>query len=73
MPSSSQQRMVNKCRQHPMKMQKEINNARVLLEPILHDTEDLDPQQVAQGMKKEVQQMKDQSVFTEIDCNMCQC
>ena len=48
----------------------EINNERILLEPILHDTEDLDPQQVAQGMKKEVQQMKDQSVFTEIDFNM---
>ena len=48
----------------------EINNERILLEPIIHDTEGLDPQQVAQGMKKEVQQMKDQSVFTEIDGNM---
>ena len=47
----------------------EINNERILLEPILHDTEDLDPQQVAQGMKKEVQQMKGQSVFSEIDGN----
>ena len=45
----------------------EIKNERILLEPIIHDTEGLDPQQVAQGMKKEVQQMKDQSVFTEID------
>ena len=48
----------------------EINNERILQEPILHDTEDLDPQKVAQGMKKEVQQMKDQSVFTEIDGHM---
>ena len=32
----------------------EIENERILLEPIIHDTEDLDPQQVAQGMKKEV-------------------
>ena len=47
----------------------EIKNERILLEPIIHDTEGLDPQQVAQGMKKEVQQMKDQSVFTEIDGN----
>ena len=47
----------------------EINNERILLEPILHDTEDLHSQEVAQGMTKEVQQMKDQSVFTEIDGN----
>ena len=47
----------------------EIENERILLEPIIHDTEDLDPQLVAQGMKKEVQQMKEQSVFTEIDGN----
>ena len=47
----------------------EIENERILLEPIIHETEGLDPQQVAQGMKKEVQQMKDQSVFTEIDGN----
>ena len=33
--------------------------ARILLEPITHDTEGLDPQLVSQGMKKEVQQMKD--------------
>ena len=43
----------------------EIENETILLEPI----EDLDPQLVAQGMKKEVQQMKEQSVFTEIDGN----
>ena len=47
----------------------EIDNERILLEPIIHDTEGLDPQQVAQGMKKEVQQMKYQSVFTEVDGN----
>ena len=47
----------------------EIENETILLERITHDTEGLDPQQVAQGMKKEVQQMKDQSVFTEIDGN----
>ena len=47
----------------------EIDNERILLEPIIHDTKGLDPQQVAQGMKKEVQLMKDQSVFTEIDGN----
>ena len=42
---------------------------RILLEPIIHDTEGLDPQQVSQGMKKEVQQMKHQSIFTEIGGN----
>ena len=47
----------------------EINNERVLLEPITHDTEGLDPQHVSQGMEKEAQQVKDQSVFTEIDGN----
>ena len=47
----------------------EVDNERIPLEPITHDTEGLDPQQVAQGMKRDVQQMKDQSVFTEIECN----
>ena len=47
----------------------EIEKEWILLQPITHDTEGLDPQQVAQGMKKGVQQMKDQSVFTEIDGN----
>ena len=42
----------------------EIENERILLEPIMHDTEGLDPQQVAKGMKKEVQQMKDQNKNT---------
>ena len=45
----------------------EINNERILLEPILHDTEDLDPQQVAQGMKKEVQQVKKSIRWQRID------
>ena len=47
----------------------EIDNKRVLLEPITHDTEGLDPQHVSQGMEKKVQQMKDQSLFTEVDGN----
>ena len=47
----------------------EIDNERILLEPITHDTEGLDPQLLSQGMEKEGQQMKDQSVFTEIDGN----
>ena len=44
----------------------EIESKRILLEPVIHDTEGLDPQQVAQAMKKDAQQMNDQSVFTEI-------
>ena len=47
----------------------EIDNERILLEPTIRDIEGLDPQHVSQGMEKEVQQMKDQPVFTEIDGN----
>ena len=47
----------------------QIGNERILLEPVIHDTDGLDPQQVAQGMKKEVQQITDQSVLTEIEGN----
>ena len=47
----------------------ETDNERILLDPIINDAEGLDLQQVAQGMKKEVQQMRDQSVFTETDGN----
>ena len=36
----------------------DIENERILPQPIIHDTEGLDPQQVAQGTKKEVQQTK---------------
>ena len=53
----------------PSEDTEETDNERVLLEPITHDTEGLDPQLVSQGTNKEVQQMKDQSVFTEIDGN----
>ena len=44
-----------------------IESERILLEPILHGTEGLDPTKVAAGMKKEIQQMKEQGVYTEID------
>ncbi len=38
----------------------------ILFEPIIHDTEGLDKQLPAQGMKKEIQQMKQQKVYTEV-------
>ena len=38
----------------------------ILLEPIINDTEGLDKQLTTQGMKKEVQQMKQQNVYTEV-------
>ena len=38
----------------------------ILLEPIINDTEGLDKQLTIQGMKKEVQQMKQQNVYTEV-------
>ena len=38
----------------------------ILLEPITNDTEGLDKQLTTQGMKKEVQRMKQQNVYTEV-------
>ena len=38
----------------------------ILLEPIINDAEGLDKQLTTQGMKKEVQQMKQQTVYTEV-------
>ena len=38
----------------------------ILLEPVIKDTEVLDKQLTTQGMKKEVQQMKQQNVYTEV-------
>ena len=38
----------------------------ILLEPIINDTEGLDKQLTTQGMKKEVQQIKQQNVYTEV-------
>ena len=38
----------------------------ILLETIINDTEGLDKQWTTQGMKKEVQQMKQQNVYTEV-------
>lgn len=36
----------------------------ILLEPIINNTEGLDKQLTIQGMKKEIQQMKHQNVYT---------
>ena len=41
-------------RQRETTSNEEIESERNLLEPILHDTEELDPQLVSQGMKNEV-------------------
>ena len=38
----------------------------ILLEPIINGTEGLDKQLTTQGVKKEVQQMKQQNVYTEV-------
>ena len=38
----------------------------ILLEPIINDTEGLDKHLTTQGMKKEIQQMKQQNVYTEV-------
>ena len=44
----------------------EIDDERILLEPVARDTEGLDPHS---RVTKAVQQIKDNSVFTEIDGN----
>ena len=38
----------------------------IVLEPIINDTEGLDKQLTTQGMKEEIQQMKQQNVYTEV-------
>ena len=45
----------------------EIGNERILLERIINNTEGLDPRQVARAMKRQMQQMKGQGRFTEVD------
>ena len=43
----------------------EATTERILLEPIIHDTEGFDKQKLITGMKKEIDAMKQQPVFTE--------
>ena len=47
--------------------QQEVQNEKILLEPIVTNTEGLDRNKVIDGMKKEIQQAKQQSVYAEID------
>ena len=47
--------------------QQEVQNEKILLEPIVTNTEGLDRKKVIDGMKKEIRQMKQQNVYTEID------
>ena len=44
-----------------------MQNEKILLEPIVTNTEGLDRKKVIDGMKKEIRQMKQQNVYTEID------
>ena len=46
-------------------MGKQQQNASFYIEPIIHDTEGFDKQKLITGMKKEIDSMKQQQVFTE--------
>ena len=41
----------------------------ILLEPIVNNTDGLDKQKTIEGMKKEIEQMKSQQVYTEVSYN----
>ena len=45
--------------------EEEATTERILLEPIIHDTEGFDKQKLITGMKKEIDSMRQQQVFTE--------
>ena len=47
----------------------EVITEHILLEPILNNTDGLDKQKTIEGMKKEIEQMKSQQVYTEVSYN----
>ena len=49
--------------------QQEVEAERVLLEPMVHSTEGLDKKKTIEGMKHEVEQMKKQGVYSEVNIN----
>ena len=72
-PATSKQRVTavtvktNKGQEITAGACKDTNETQmILLEPVIKDTEGLDKQLTTQGMKKEVQQMKQQNVYTEV-------
>ena len=49
--------------------QQEVETERILLEPMVHNTEGLDKKKTIEGMKHEVEQMRKQGVYSEVNIN----
>ena len=51
---------------HSCEDAQEQHNEKILLEPIINNTEGLDPEKTKEGMKQEIQSMKKQQVYIEV-------
>ena len=49
--------------------EQEAETEKALLEPMVHNTEGLDKKKTIEGMTHEIEQMKKQGVYTEVDIN----
>ena len=49
--------------------EQEAETEKILLEPMVHNTEGLDKKKTIEGMKHEIEQMKKQGVYTEVNIN----
>ena len=49
--------------------EQEVETEKILLEPMVHNTEGLDKKKTIEGMKHEIEQMKKQDVYTEVNIN----
>ena len=49
--------------------EQEVEPERILLEPMVHNAEGLDKKKTIEGMKHEVEQMKKQGVYSEVNIN----
>ena len=49
--------------------EQEVELEKILLEPMVHNTEGLDKKKTVEGMKHEVEQMKKQGVYSEVNIN----
>ena len=49
--------------------EQEVELEKILLEPMAHNTEGLDKKKTVEGMKHEVEQMKKQGVYSEVNIN----
>ena len=49
--------------------EQEAETEKILLEPMVHNTDGLDKKKTIEGMKHEIEQMKKQGVYTEVNIN----